>query len=193
MIDHIRGAISNASGHEGFGFYYCNWNDTYIQGTLPILCAFVRQLSTIAGRGFSIQKDLLRLYDKKQKNGWTLSEQDCKDLLRQFVNIYPKITLVLDGLDECDLRTRHQLIEVFAYLLEHASRPVKIFISSRSDSELIAKLNEGSSIHIQAKDNHDDIARFVQGEIARHKKLESMDDDLQEDIINSFSRRGDGM
>lgn len=160
---------------------------------MSILCAFVRQLSTISGQKDTIQKSLLQLYDKKAKAVATLSEKDCKSLLIEFVRIYPKTTLVLDGLDECNLRTRHQLLDIFGYILEHAPKPVKIFISSRFSDAVKTKLSESFSLQIQAKGYRDDIAKFVKSGISKDKRWELMSYDLQKDIVDTLSVGGEGM
>ena len=85
---------------------------------------------------------------------------ECKELLLEFANLYPKIILILDALDECDKLKRCMLVEIFNYLVDYASRPVKIFISSRPDGDIKERFKSRSNIEIQATD----ISRFVESE-----------------------------
>jgi ankyrin repeat domain-containing protein 50 len=121
----------------------------------------------------------------------TISE--CKDLLLEFINLYPKTTLILDALDECEKHKRGVLIEIFDYFVAHASRPVKIFISSRPDSDIREIFKTRANIEIQATDNHDDITRFVKSEITRHPRWNKMSSGLQTDIIETLQERSQGM
>lgn len=118
---------------------------------------------------------------------------DCKELILEFLNIYPKTTLILDALDECKKEKRRDLIEMFDYFLAHASRPVKIFISSRPDGDIRERFKNLANIEIQATDNHGDISRFVETEIMKHRRWKNMSPELQREIIETLQARSQGM
>lgn len=158
-----------------------------------MLRSFVRQLSTIANDEDSIQKCLRQLHIQTRLKGSDLSLDVCKGLLLEFVNLYPKTTLVLDALDECNKYTRGTLIEAFDFLLDNASRPVKIFVSSRPDGDIKEKFKDRANIQIQATDNQNDIATFVDNEITKHRRWKKLSPQLREEIVKTLLKRSQGM
>jgi ankyrin repeat domain-containing protein 50 len=118
---------------------------------------------------------------------------DCKDLLLEFLNLYPKTSLILDALDECERHKRTELIETFDYFVASSSRPVKIFISSRPDGDIRERFKNLANIEIQAMDNRNDISKFVNSEITRHRRWNKMPLELQKEIIETLQERSQGM
>ena len=111
---------------------------------------------------------------------------ECKELLLEFANL--KIILILDALDECDKHKRCMLVEIFDYLVDYASRPVKIFISSRPDGDIKERFKSRSNIEIQATD----ISRFVESEITKHPRWKNAPW-LQKEIIETLQDHSQGM
>jgi ankyrin repeat domain-containing protein 50 len=193
VIDEIRDALQKDPNHEGLAFFYCNRNEPERQEPLSVLRSFVRQLSTIAGGDDSIHKRLRELHIQTRIKASGLTIDVCRDLLLEFINLYPKTTLILDALDECDKRRRGVLAEAFDYFLVHAQRPVKIFISSRPDGDLRERYKSRANIEIQATDNHDDIATFVDGEIIKHRRWKKISPGLRKEIVETLLERSQGM
>jgi len=193
VIDEIRDALNSNPNHEGLAFFYCNRNEIERQEPLSVLRSFVRQLSTIAHDEDSIQKNLRQLHIQTRLKASELNMDICKGLLLEFINLYPKTTLILDALDECDTHKRGVLIEIFDHFLNHASRPVKIFISSRPDGDIKERLKSRANIEIQATDNQDDIATFVKSEITKHRRWKKISPGLQAEIVETLQERSQGM
>lgn len=194
VIDDIQTALKSNPNHEGFAFFYCKRNEEHKrQEPLWILRSFVRQLSTIASDKNSMQTHVQEFYFKTRQESSEPSMRDCKELLLAFINLYPKTTFILDALDECDAYKRGELIEIFDYFVENASRPVKIFISSRPDGDIKERFNSSANISIQATDNHSDISRFVENEITKHRRWRMMSVNLRNDIIYTLQKDSEGM
>ncbi|KAE8444754.1 hypothetical protein EG329_014314 [Mollisiaceae sp. DMI_Dod_QoI] len=195
VIDTIQGVLETKRNQEGFAFFYCNRNEAERRDPLSVLRAFVRQLSTIAHdrQHSSIQKSLKQFVIDARLKAAQPTITDCKKLLLDFINTYPRTTLVLDALDECEGRNGLDLIEVFNELLAKASNPLKIFISSRPDPDIKENLDDRINIEINAKDNHDDITTFVNSQISKHPKWHKMDSQLQTQITTTLQERSNGM
>lgn len=193
VIDEIRDVLKSNPNHEGLAFFYCNRNEIERQEPLSVLRSFVRQLSTIAHDEDSMQKNLRQLHIQTRLKASELSMDICKGLLLEFINLYPKTTLILDALDECDTHKRGVLIEIFDYFLDHASRPVKIFISSRPDGDIKERFKSRANIEIQATDNQDDIATFVKSEITKHRRWKKISPGLQAEIVETLQELSQGM
>lgn len=193
VIDDIWDSLKNNPNHEGFAYFYCNRNETERQDPVMILRSLVRQLSTIATNGDCVQQRLLRYCRDTRKAASEPTIRDCEDLLLDFINLYPKTTLILDALDECDKENRCALIEALDFLLDHAKRPIKVFISSRPDLDIKEKFRTRANIDIQATDNYGDISKFIQTEIAKHPRWQKMSANLQTEIIQTLQYRSQGM
>ncbi|KAF8861649.1 hypothetical protein BDZ45DRAFT_586659, partial [Acephala macrosclerotiorum] len=193
VIDQIHVNLKNSTNQEGFAFFYCNRNEAERREPLSALRAFVRQLSTIVGNKDSMQKSLKRFYIEHRLKASEPTMSDCKNILLELVNIYPRTTLVLDALDECEMGKRVELIEIFDYLLEHASNPLKIFISSRLDLDIKRKLKNRTNIEIQANDNHHDITKFLNSEISKHPEWLPKHPELKDQVVTTLQERSQGM
>lgn len=193
VIDEIRSALESNPNDEGLAFFYCKRNEAGRQEPLSVLRSFLRQLSTTTYHKVSMQKGLRQfcIQTRLQASEPTISA--CKELLFELINLYPKTTLILDALDECDKYERGVLIEIFDYFVEKSSRPVKIFVSSRPDSDIKERFKSKANIEIQATDNHSDISRFVESEITKHRRWSKMSARLQNEIIHTLQDRSQGM
>jgi hypothetical protein len=158
-----------------------------------VLKAFVRQLSTTSRAEDSIQKCLKDYYIQCRLKASGPTMGDCKSLLLDLVNTYPRTTLVLDALDECEKHERLELIAILDHVLAEALNPVKIFISSRPDGDIKEKLKDRANIGINATDNQDDISRFVNSEIIKHTGWRKLPAQLQTQIVETLQEKSQGM
>lgn len=147
----------------------------------------------MAGNPEDMQINLRKLCKEARERGSDLSFDLCKQQLLESLNLYPKTTLVLDALDECDPDSRDRLMEAIDFLLSESKRPLKLFISSRPDEDIRVHFLARPNIEIQAKDNEGDVKKFVNERIAKSKSLESMSSLLREYIIKTLFDRSQGM
>lgn len=126
-------------------------------------------------------------------NGSELIMSTCKEQLLKLLNFYPKTTLILDALDECEPQSRRELLEIFDYFVSHSSNPIKIFISSRPDGDIRERFKDLANIEIQAADNHSDISKYVESEIIKHRRWKKMPSELQMEIVETLQTQSQGM
>lgn len=124
-----------------------------------------------------------------------LKLEESRAVLAEMFRIYPQITLVVDALDECDKNTRSAFMDALDKLIEESPNPLKIFISSRRDTDIKRHFEGGPKLEIRAIDNRDDIAKFVKDEIIIKKKVWPFEisPELKELICNTLVDKGDGM
>jgi hypothetical protein len=193
VIDEIRHSLKHHPNHEGFAFFYCNRNEPQRREPLSVLRSFVRQLSTPVRCADSIQRELRQFYTQSRLDASEPTIKDCERFLLQFISVYPKTTLILDALDECEREQRHHLINIFHSFLANASKPVKIYVSSRPDNDIKKTFKNVANVEIQATDNYDDISKFVRSKIAEHEKWGKMGKGLETEIIQTLQRQSQGM
>ncbi|EHK26678.1 uncharacterized protein TRIVIDRAFT_141868 [Trichoderma virens Gv29-8] len=201
VIDRFRVKTSAGDDHEadsdhGLAFFYCNRGQIDLQDPLLALQSFVRQLATCPRYSKMVRKSLIKLYRENRKNGLKLGFDACNKQLLESVNLYPQTVIILDGLDECDATSRDKLITILANLIKDAQHPVKIFISSRREQDIVKLLPAESVIRIDASDNRDDIQKFVEErmeEMERRGFWGSIPETLKSDIKTTLCKGSDGM
>lgn len=196
VVDDMLRTLDGEPNDEALAYFYCDRNQTNRRDPASVLRSFVRQLSTTRICD-AIQPSLVQLYHQKKQTGFAsgiLDKKECVDLLLRYVNTYPQTTLILDALDECDDRTRKQLISALEEILDCSSKPIKIFISSRPDNDIKDRFEIGPNVGIQATDNQDDIATFVKAQIREHKSgRNKLSAKLEDEIVDTLLRKSQGM
>jgi hypothetical protein len=90
------------------------------------------------------------------------------------INTYPRTTLVLDALDECDSDTRSQLAEFLRELVEKSTRILKVFVASRKESDIECSFSSFKDhqmlVEISTEDNKGDIEKFVNEKLIEVKR-----------------------
>ena len=87
-------------------------------------------------------------------------EKSCK-LILQLVHYYQETIMVIDALDECDMKTRGELLDAFEIILRGSTSLVKIFVSSRDNGDIKCELSDYANLEILSRNNSDDIQAFI--------------------------------
>lgn len=114
-------------------------------------------------------------------------------MLRELIETYPRTTIVLDALDECEKDCRHELMDLFDDILGHASRPVKLIIASRPDVDIKEHFLKRAFINIRATDNRDDIGKYIHAEVQKHHRWSKLNEGLRTEIESVLLEKSDGM
>jgi hypothetical protein len=184
-------------------YFYCSRNPAEPKRSDPvsILGSIARQLSSLQP-GHSLLKPAVDMYKLEESQAFSsgkLSLDETRDLIIRLVDEYPLATIVLDALDECDPGRRADLLDVLEHVLQDASSLVKIFISSRTDQDIVLRLESYPSLEIDPERNHVDIRRFVETEtktlIQRKRllKLSQKQETMRDIIITELSEQARGM
>lgn len=185
-----------AAADQGFAYFYCERGSADLGEPISVLRSFVRQLSMVPCYPNLMQKNVIQLYHENRKQGAKLSISDCRHQLLVSVNLYPRTTLVLDGLDECNPGERWRLIEILSELVTHAKNPVKLFISSRREQDIARHLPYHAVVEINASDNWPDIQKFVKqriGEIEKTGRWSSISQSLKNKVEETVCDKSQGM
>jgi hypothetical protein len=106
--------------------------------------------------------------------------------------------VLIDALDESDLRKRGNFLHALKKIIDNSTSLVKIFISSRDDGDIVLRLNEVPNLFIEARDNRQDIERFVKRELTRcieERTLLSgnVSNDLKGEVSTVLINKANGM
>ncbi|PTB67230.1 ankyrin, partial [Trichoderma citrinoviride] len=204
VVDHFlnphdaasKSAAPDAEDDQGFAFFYCERGSADLSEPISVLRSFVRQLSIVPCYPNLMQNKYIQLYREKRKQGSNLSIKECRDQLLVSANLYPRTTLILDGLDECNPEERWKLIDVLSELVNQAENSVKLFISSRREQDIAAHLDSHNVIEINAGDNWQDIANFVKqriGETEKTGRWNSISKVLKDKVEKTVCEKSQGM
>lgn len=165
----IRQQEKSSSNSQALAYFYCRRDETGSTDPELVMSTIVKQLSCLRA-GLALQTAVLSVYKAKKAAGFSsnsLAFQESLDIILSLTSIYSQITIVVDALDECDPLKRQRFLSSLEVIVGSSSGLVKIFVSSRDDNDIVRRLNGVPNLWIEAKDNRNDIQRFVQREIGR--------------------------
>lgn len=162
VIDTLEKAAS-ADTTERIAFFYCDRTSraSELESPLIILRSLVKQLSRFKSQ--PIMDSIQKIYSEKVDEGH-LNEKECLTLLIDLASRYPQTTFVIDGLDEAPLEVRTTLLAHFSWIIQTSTSLVKLFISSRRESDI---QNIISILRLTWTDNVEDIDTYVKQRIEK--------------------------
>ena len=185
---------------QAIAYFYCDRNKNDHQNNREIFRSLVRQLST-PGDGDLIPSCIDGYFAVQEKQGFpssSLTFQESAVLIRNLLEGYTKVTIILDALDECEKSTRHILINEIDRLVNEPSPCVlKVLISSRPENDIKDRFEGGPNVSIKATDNQEDIKTFlvdmVRTSPGNWKKMVTSCSGLEDEILNTLYKKSDGM
>lgn len=196
VIDHRRQLLLNSGPNdEALAFFYFNRTDKERNSDLDCLRSLVRQLSTSARSSGQMQPSLKTLYNSLQRDGRDLNRDLCNKQLVESMNLFPRTTIVLDALDECDKSGRQKLIKILVELMEISNCPLQVFISSRPDGDIKKAFHDRVSLEVGVADNQDDIAKYIDDKIKgiENDCWEDIPEELKDEVVSTLKEKSQGM
>ena len=181
---------------DRIAYFYCDKanNEVELDSVLMILRALLRQLSTL--EGYPLMRLIVEKFESIHEQRH-ISEEECKDLIVALCDVYPTTTLVLDGLDECNLEVRVSLIESVQEIMSRTHGTLKLFVTSRFEGDLSLALQDVEySLALKAAHITHDITLFVKEQVAKSigKGLpRTLSAGQQKTVIEILIDKADGM
>jgi len=127
-----------------------------------------------------------------------LTLKECEDLLVQLMAVYPQTTICIDAIDEVDLKLRFELLDTLRHVVERSNTLVKIFVTTRMDTDILMQFEMFPRIELEPDDIVDDINRFVEEklqEMIERKRLlhGNVSSALKDEICQVLCERSKGM
>lgn len=199
MIDEVSREITTGQNLPPIAYFYCARDPAEPERSNPkeILLSIARQLSgkdhTLPIRTPTADKYFASTSLTRRR----LTLQEAVDLIISLTDENPA-TIIIDALDECDALHRYELLEALDVIIQQSSNIVKIFVSSREDSDILCKLENSPNLYIGADDNKRDIENFIRAEVAEailKKRLlnGNVSIHLRQLIIETLERGAQGM
>ncbi|OQE87185.1 hypothetical protein PENNAL_c0020G03071 [Penicillium nalgiovense] len=90
-----------------------------------------------------------------------LRATECADLILNILGANPAV-IIVDGVDEVEEFRRHELLNELIRIRDESASVVKIFLSSRENSNVMAGLQDASMLRVQETDTRQDMEVFVE-------------------------------
>ncbi|OPB46596.1 ankyrin repeat protein [Trichoderma guizhouense] len=179
---------------EGFAYFYCSRSDAARRDPKSVYQSYIRQLARIDHYPTGMHKSIFDLYRKAKKEQRELSIPECKAALSELLRSYPRTTLVLDALDECEVGARKEIVVVLRNLATDAERPVKVYIASRREPDIERNLGSRNLIEIGTFYNKCDIEKYIEQEMEKFgEEWESVSQGVREEVKRTITDQSDGM
>lgn len=199
VVDTLRENGLNAQS-EPLAYVYCTRSTSEPQRAESehILRSILRQLAC-ARPGLPIRDPVLQKWQDLQEEGFDLRQLTVAETQSLILELLDgsSTTVVIDALDECDPKSRFEILETLEKLLSSTNSLVKILVSSR-DPRVLSRLKSYSVSCIDASHNTEDIERFVEFEVT--KSIEqgrllggSVSSELKSKIIATLKSGAQGM
>lgn len=182
-------------------YFYCNYKEELRRDPASILRSLIKQLC-LRSPNSNFPAPVQAVYTQRKQDSDLanlLSTTECKALLVKLAAGFPRTTIVLDALDECEPTTRESLFDALdSVVAEATTNPVKVFVTSRDDADLRKRFVSRPNVYIQDRDNSADIACYVRTEIAecirRGKLLDGqVSAELQDRVVRVLEAGANGM
>ncbi|KAL2069304.1 hypothetical protein VTL71DRAFT_15642 [Oculimacula yallundae] len=171
LVAHVIEYLQNRGTEDGgLAYFYCvrSTNEPERADPVELLRCLLEQMSCFS-EDEPVQSPVVKAYKagKKEAKGRKPSKLDieeCVDVMLELLQLNP-VTIIVDGLDECDPVKRQDLLDAFQKIIMESDNVVKIFVSSRDDHDLAHRLSKIPNLYIKASDNGGDIERFIKSRV----------------------------
>ncbi len=152
-------------------YFYCSRNNQETTRSDPraILASLARQMSSLKP-GAPILPPSLSLYHRKEVTGFASGNVSIAESTRLIIDLtayYAVSIIIVDALDECNPKSRHELLDALEDILQQSSGLVKVFVSSREEGDLVCELRDYPSLRISSDRNSQDIELFIRTETTK--------------------------
>ena len=194
--------LRESSAHASFAplaYFYCTRNSAEAERSNPdeIMRSILRQLTVSQGSSSTIHDQVLQEFERRQAvarvDGFEvekLQAADCARLILETTAVNPA-TIVIDAVDEIDSSSRHVLLSALIQIVQDSFSVVKVFVTSRDDSNIHLLLSDAVALRITNKhmrrDMDDFVHQVVSSAIQSRRLLNGVvSEDLKQEMVGTL-------
>ena len=178
-----------------YAFFYCKLGDEQYSSSAAIFRALLRQVS-LSGSDKSLHPAIVDAYVSKEGRGLeppSFTTSEAAHLLCEVSKDYSMTTIIIDGLDECELQERERVVQELRQLLQRTQR-LKVVVTSRDNDDIVRSFQHDSEIAVDKEANPADLAYYIRTIVEESQLLRGrISPDLKAEVIRSLERDADGM
>jgi hypothetical protein len=172
VVDQMRCQAGEMEGTP-LAFFFCDRTSRQDQLTSSsvIYRTLLRQLLEACQ---ARAPDYLYSIHRRDRGRRFLTDTDCLSAAVEVINNFgDTVAIVIDALDECDLKLRTSLLAGFQHLKSNSKGRLKIFISSRRERDILDVLAEQptDSTFMVAMQNGRDISAYITQQVSKDFEL----------------------
>jgi hypothetical protein len=171
-------------------FFYCKYNDVQRRTFLAIARSLLAQL-------LSKHDDLLPyLHDRCISSGQVslVSSQTCTELLKTCLDTVPQTYIIIDGIDECEVSERKNILSFFTSLIASDATPGRLrgLFVSQNESDIRNLLRKASILRLTERHNKSDIEAYTTHWLGKIERKFGISDATQKYIKAAVCNGSDG-
>ena len=186
VIDHLWNRVPKDG--IGVAYIYCDYLKHGEQTPINLVGSLLKQL---AEQQNPISGSLKNYYDEHRRSNTNPSPERAFEVLKADCDIWSRIYIIIDALDECSEKDATRQIVVKGLLSLQGSKRINILVTSRPIPSILCNFELWERLKIRA--DSEDIHRYLLGQMDRFSKRILADKDLQAKIINGIIDAADGM
>ncbi|KAL8897576.1 MAG: hypothetical protein Q9207_007148 [Kuettlingeria erythrocarpa] len=166
-------------------YVYFDYRDRENQSVEQIVASILQQ---VAGSQPTLPTAVVNLYDLFGKRGKTANLQDLTQALVSVARDQPKVFLVIDALDECDVNLRREFLNVLGSLTDNIS----MFVTGRSHVQDVVRAF-GNTPSIEIKAHRSDLWSCITHEIQASDWQDDLDERYRNDVADKIINNAEDM
>ena len=198
IIQEVKSLRDEGLAH--LSYFYCDFRDAKKQQVTGLLSSLIAQLSAKSDACCNILSSLYSECDAGSRQPNDDELMDCLEVMLKLEG-QPPIYIIIDGLDECPndsgvVSPRERVLEQVERLVGDHLPNVRICVTSRPEADIQATLGTLASHAVSLNEEEGqrkDITDYVRWIVYSDKKMRRWKDEDKEMVIETLSRKADGM
>ena len=174
VVDSFLRERSGQASPAPFAYFYCTRNSAEAERSNPdeIMRSILRQLTVSHGSSSTIHERVLQEYESRQAvakaDGFEITRLQAADCVRLILDTTAAnpATLVIDAVDEVQRSSRHVLLSALTHIVQKSLSVVKVFVTSRSDTNIHVQLPGAVAMRIENGHTRRDMDDFVYQQVS---------------------------
>jgi Cdc6-like AAA superfamily ATPase len=187
VIDELTTRFSN-DPTTGIAYIYCDFRRQDKQKIDNLLASLLKQLAESQP---SLPGNVKDLYNRHKTKRTRPSLDEISKSLQAVTELYSRVFLVVDAIDECQLSSRCRLQFLSNIFNLQAKTKAKLFATSRPILDIEKEFKGCLSLEILASD--EDVKRYLNGNMSQLLTFVSSNPKLQEEITTEIVKAVKGM
>lgn len=174
VVDSFLQESSGQASPAPIAYFYCTKSSAETERSNPgeIMRCILRQLTVSHGSSSTVHERVLQEYERQQAvakvDGFEIKRLQAAEGVRLVLDTTAAnpATIVIDAVDEIQPSSRHVLISALIQIVRDSLSVVKVFLTSRDDSNIHALLSDAVAVRIQNEHTRKDMDEFVHQEVS---------------------------
>lgn len=199
VLDSFMRESSAHASSAPLAYFYCSRSSAEPERSNPdeIMRSILRQLTVSQGSSSTVREQVLQEFERRQAvariDGFEIEKlqaAECARLILDTTAVNPA-TIVIDAVDEIESSLRHVLLSTLTQIVRDSLSVIKVFVTSRDDSNIHVLLSDAVSLRITSKNTRRDMDDFVHQVISsaiQSRRLLSgaVSDHLKQELVGAL-------